>query len=612
MTGEEFGSLQRRTVLRYILLGIVGLLFVRLYILQLFYHQELGKKSEENSIRTIVKDPIRGYIFDRTGKLVVDVGPSYSVSVTPSEFEQKDLTLLSSLLGMEPVIIQERINKGRAYSRFSPTRIRRDVDFKTLSALQEYHFLLPGLSFHIDSKRMYPTRARASHLLGYCKEISDAQLARSAGYYRQGDVIGSSGLEASYENLLRGQKGYEFIAVNARGQVIGSFEGGKNDVTPKEGFDLILGIDIELQAFAESLMADYRGGLVAVDPNDGSILAMVSKPDFDPAVFSGVTPPDVWNALHTDTAKPLFNRATMTNYPPGSTFKMVLAAAALQEKIIDENYRVTCSGAYRFGNRVFKDLSVHGSTNVVQALQKSCNVFFYQLIHKVGFEKWTEYGRKFGFGRRTGVDLGEESAGLLPSAAYYDRVYGKGGWTQGFLVSLAVGQGEIGVSPLQMAMYAAAFANGGTLHQPHAVNFIRNKFTNKLERVEYQSSPIGLSPEVMALIREGMRRVVEEPGGTALRAKIPGIVSAGKTGTAQNPHGESHAWFVGFAPFENPTIAVAIMLENAGGGGVKAAPIASLVMQKYIRGFIERPQHQPRPKPAAADTVGRITELFRH
>jgi penicillin-binding protein 2 len=319
----------------------------------------------------------------------------------------------------------------------------------------------------------------------------------------------------------------------------------------------------------------------------------------------------MWNALNTDSTKPLFNRATMTNYPPGSTYKMVLAAAALQEKIIDENYRITCYGAYRFGNRVFKDLRVHGSTNVVQAIQKSCNVFFYQLIHKVGFEKWTEYGRKFGFGRKTGIDIGEESAGLIPSIAYYDRVYGKGGWTQGFLVSLAVGQGEIGVSPLQMAMYAAALANGGTLHQPHAVNFIRNKVTNRMERVEYQSTEIGLSPVVMELIREGMRQVVEETGGTALRAKIPGIVTAGKTGTAQNPHGDDHAWFVGFAPFENPTIAVAIMLENAGGGGVKAAPLASLVMQKYIKGMIEKPHYRPRPKPAAADTTERITEL-RH
>ncbi len=587
----------------------VGVLFVRLYVLQLLYHQELGKKSEENSIRTIIKEPIRGYIFDRAGRLVVDVGPSYSVALTPAEFDPQNLKLLSSLLQLEPDVIQERINRARAYSRFSPTRINRDVDFRTLSSLEEYQFLLPGISFLIDSKRIYPTRAQATHILGYCKEISDAQLTRASDYYRQGDVIGSSGIEASYENFLRGQKGFEFIAVNAKGQVMGRFEQGRNDKLPNEGFDLILSVDFELQAFAESLMTNYRGALVAVDPNDGSILAMVSKPDFDPAILSGVTPPEIWNALNSDTTKPLFNRATMTNYPPGSTYKMVLAAAALEEGVINEQYKITCFGSYRFGNRVFKDLGAHGSVNVVQAIQRSCNVFFYQLIHKVGFHQWTEYGKKFGFGRRTGVDITEENSGLLPSAEYFDRVYGKGKWTAGYLVSLAIGQGELGVSPLQMAMYVAALANGGTLHQPHAVNFIRNKLTNRIERVEYRSEPMGLSEHTIELIREGMMRVVEAPGGTAALARIPEIISAGKTGTAQNPHGADHAWYVGFTPFEKPTIAIAIMLENAGFGGSKAAPLAGLVMEKYIKGKVERRFYAPRPKQAPADTTARVTHL---
>ncbi len=606
---EDFGSPIRRSVLMILTVVFIGVLFVRLYVLQLLYHQELGKKSEENSVRTIIKEPIRGYVFDRAGRLVVDVGPSYSVALTPVEFDAQNLKLLSSLLQLEPDVIQERINRGRAYSRFSPTRIKRDIDFRTLSALEEYQFLLPGISFLIDSKRIYPTGSRATHILGYCKEISDAQLARASDYYRQGDVIGSSGIEASYENLLRGQKGFEFIAVNARGQVIGRFEQGQNDKLPNEGFDLILGIDFELQAFAESLMANYRGAIVAVDPNDGSILAMVSKPDFDPAIFSGVTPPEIWSALNLDTTKPLFNRATMTNYPPGSTYKMVLAAAALEEGVIDEQYKITCFGSYRFGNRVFKDLGVHGSVNIVQAIQRSCNVFFYQLIHKVGFQRWTEYGKKFGFGRRTGIDITEENSGLLPSADYFDRVYGKGKWTQGYLVSLAIGQGELGVSPLQMAMYVAALANGGSLHQPHAVNFIRNKLTNRVERIDYSSQPVGLSDRTIELIREGMMRVVEAPGGTASLARIPEIVSAGKTGTAQNPHGLDHAWYVGFAPFEKPTIAVAVMLENAGFGGSKAAPIAGLVIEKYIKGKVERRFYAPKPKQAPSDTTTRVTHL---
>jgi penicillin-binding protein 2 len=608
MQTEEFASPQRANVLVVIVVLLFTVLFMRLYQLQLFYHEELGKKSEENSIRTIVKEPIRGYVFDRNGKLMVDVGPSFSVTVVPSEFEPKFLDVLASLLQTDARLIQDKINKGRSYSRFSPVRVKRDIDFKTLSAIEEHLFLLPGVSYEVESKRFYPTKAKASHLLGYCKEISDAQLAKAGEYYRQGDVIGSAGLESSYETFLRGEKGYEYIAVNSRGQILGSFENGKNDKTPNEGFDLVLSLDADLQAFAESLMTEYRGALVAIDPNDGGILAMVSKPDFDPSVFSGVTPAEIWTKLNTDPEKPLFNRATMTRYPPGSTFKMLIATAALEEGIIDENYRITCRGAYRFGNRTYKDQHVHGSTNVVEAIQKSCNVFFYQLILKVGLEKLNEYGKRFGFGSVTGIDIGEETAGLIPSAEYYDRVYGKGKWTQGYLVSLGVGQGEIGVSPLQMARYVAALANGGILLQPHAVATIRNKQENRMSVVAYQSNRINVSQKTIELIREGMRRVVEEQGGTGGLARIPGVVSGGKTGTAENPHGEDHAWYVGFAPFENPRIAVAVMVENAGFGGTRAAPIGGLVMEKYLLGEIHRKIYIA---PLKKDSTVKITEVAK-
>jgi penicillin-binding protein 2 len=354
-----------------------------------------------------------------------------------------------------------------------------------------------------------------------------------------------------------------------------------------------------LQAYAESLMTEHSGAIVALDPSDGGILALVSKPDYDPSIMSGVTPPELWSQLQTDTTKPLFNRATLTRYPPGSTFKMVLAAAALEEGVIDENYRIRCTGSFRFGNRVFKDLHVHGSVNVVEAIQRSCNVFFYQLMLKVGFDKWTEYGRRFGFGQPTGTDTGDETAGLLPSDAYYDARYGKGKWTQGYLISLAIGQGEIGVSPLQMACYATALANGGIVYQPHAVEFVHDKSTDKMKKVQYDSSLVGLSPHVMGLLREGMRRVVQEPGGTGGLARIRGIISGGKTGTAENPHGRDHAWYIGFAPFDNPRIAVVVMLENSGFGGAKAAPLARLVMERYLFGGVP----SGRPKPLLPQTV---------
>jgi penicillin-binding protein 2 len=608
---DEIDISSRRRVLAIVIILAFVVLFLRLYQLQLLSHAEFGKKSEENSVRIVVKEPVRGYMFDRTGRLVVDVGPAYSITVTPAVFDTNNLAFLSSLLQLDPALIQGRINRGRAYSRFSPVRVLRDIDFKTLSKVEENLYLLPGVSYEVESKRLYPFNVRAPHLLGYCKEITDAQLARSSTAYQQGDLVGSSGLEASYETFLRGEKGYEFISVNSKGQLLGPLEEGRRDIPSKEGFDLMLSIDFGLQAFAESLMTNYRGALVAIDPNDGGVLAMVSKPDFDPSVFSGVTSSEVWANLNTDPDKPLFNRATMTRYPPGSTFKMLIAAAALEDGIIDEHYRITCGGSFRFGNKVFRDTHVHGSVNVVEAIQQSCDVFFYQLVLKIGLDKLSEYGRRFGFGKPTGIDIGDETSGLIPSTEYYDRVYGKGKWTQGNLVSLGIGQGEIGVSPLQMAQYVAALANGGTLLQPHAVRSIRNKRTNRVDIIDHSEIPVWLNGDVMKMIREGMRRVVEEPGGTGGLARISGVVSAGKTGTAQNPHGADHAWYVGFAPFDQPKIAIAVMLENAGFGGTKAAPIAGMVMEKYLFGELRR-KVSTRVSTTPNDTIMHSTERGKH
>lgn len=603
---EEFGSASRRMTLAIALGVAFAVLFFRLVQLQVYYHEELGRKSEENRVRTVVREPVRGYMYDRNGQLVVDVGPSFSVFITPAEFDTSTTGLLAALLQIEPAVIRERLRKGRRYSSFSPTRIARDVPFTVLAAVEERVFQLPGVTYDVESKRVYDERVNASHLLGYCKEITDAQLAKAGPLYSQGDIIGSTGIEFAYEKFLRGSKGYQFISVNSKGQVIGPLEGGSRDILPEEGFDLLLEADFGLQAFAESLMTDKQGAIVALDATNGGILALVSKPDFDPAHFSGVTPADIWLALNTDASKPLFNRATMTRYPPGSTFKMLVALAALQEGIIDENTTITCTGGFRFGNRIFKDLHVHGKTDVVKSIQQSCNVFYYSLVLKLGLPKLTEYSQRFGFGRPTGFDVGEETAGLVPSEAYYDRVYGKGKWTQGNVVNLGIGQGEIGVSPIQMARYVAAIANGGTLHQPHAVRAIRNKRLNRISEIEARHVGTGVSAAAFELIREGMRKAVMDPGGTAGLARIPGLSAAGKTGTAQNAHGEDHAWFVGYAPADTPQVAVAVLVENAGFGGTVAAPIAGYVMERYLKGRVDRPVWLPKPK-AQRDSVRAIT-----
>ncbi len=287
--------------------------------------------------------------------------------------------------------------------------------------------------------------------------------------------------------------------------------------------------------------------------------------------------------MNSDTTHPLFNRATMTKYPPGSTYKMVLAAAALEEGIIDTNWTVTCTGELRLGNKIYKDLHVHGTVNVVKAIKVSCNVFFYQLILKTGIENWTRYGAEFGFGRRTGIDIAEETSGILPSAEYFDKLYGEGKWTEGYLVNLGIGQGEVGVSPLQMACYAMVLANKGQFFQPHVVDSILNKRVYRVERVENSRKELERADQTCDIDRKGMFHVVNSRGGTGRAARIPDITVGGKTGTAQNPHGEDHAWFVGFAPFENACIAVAVLVENAGFGGAAAAPIAKKVMGVYLK-----------------------------
>jgi len=521
------------------------------------------------------------------------------VIITPAEYDNTVTDTLAAILHVEPSFILERVQKGRLYNRFSPTIIKRDIDFTMLSAIEENLDKLPGVSYQIETKRYYPTNAKAPHLFGYTKEISEHQLAAYGPEYRPGDIIGATGIEAVYERYLRGQRGFEFVTVNAKGQVIGNYNDGQNDIPVKEGNDIILTLDAKLQALAESLLAGKRGAIVALDPRDGGVLAMVSKPDYDNMLLSGFTPANVWSALNSDPTHPLFNRATLTRYPPGSTFKMVLAAAALQERIITTNWRIQCKGAFVYGNKVFKDLHVHGSTNVVEAVQRSCNVFFYQLMLKTGFERWTKFGREFGFGSRTGIDIFEEDAGLLPSEEYFNEVYGKGKWTQGYLISLSIGQGELGASPLQMAAYAMTLANKGKYYRPHVVKSIVNRETHQAQEIPIHVRSLPVSNQVWDIIREGMYRCVNEPGGTGGAARVPGVVVAGKTGTAENPHGKDHAWFIGYAPADNPTIAICVLVENAGYGGVFSAPIAGLCIEQYLYGTLIR----FKPKTIASDTT---------
>lgn len=584
MFEADFGSRARSIMMRGVVLLALAGIAAKLGDMQLVNEVVYGKKSEDITTRIVVQQPLRGEIFDRSGKVMVENDPAYEVSVIPSEFSKNQIPRLAALLKVDSSDIIRRIKIGESISPYFPVRLKRDISPVTLYSIEEHLKEFKGVYFESAPKRVYVGKARAAHILGFTKEISERQLETMGDYYRPGDVVGYTGLEASYETILRGQKGYKYLAVNAVGKVVGPYDGGKLDVPAEDGSDLYLCVDEGLQAKAESLLEGRRGAIVALDPDNGGVLALASAPDFDPAVFSGYTSDAQWKKLVDNPDKPLFDRATMAALPPGSTFKMVLASAALQDSVINTSWTIDCKGSMLYGGRVFhcNDDEAHGIVNVIKGLEVSCNVFFYNLMLKVGFEKWTKFGRMFGFGQKTGIDLQNESAGILPSKEYFDKIFGRGRWTNGYLLSLAIGQGEVSVTPLQMAAYVMSIANYGKYYQPHLVRYIKDMRTGKIYYTQYDERTIPISRQVFNLVREGMYLVVNGPEGTGRSARIPGIAVAGKTGTAQNPRGKPDSWFVAFAPFDHPRIAVAVMVENSGYGGAVCAPIARKLIQYYL------------------------------
>lgn len=562
-----------------LVVGLVGLLTSRLIYLQVINADRYAGESEKNAVRMSVSQPARGLVFDRNGKLLVDNIPTYSLTVTPRYFDEDRIPLLAQLLGVPDSMIVSGLEKARKWTPYQASRLFREVPFHVFSRISENLYKLPGVEFIIDDKRHYHGDMIGSHVYGYVTEISQRQLEnRKELGYRQGDRVGQTGLERSYEPALKGSPGHRFMMVNVHGQEVTSYDDGMEDVPPISGANLTLTIDSELQALTESFFEDKRGAAVAIDPNNGEILALVSAPDYDPRLLAGRIPSDVWRGLQDDPYKPLFNRATMSGQPPGSTLKPFMALVGLTEGVITPRTTVTCNGVYYFG-RPFKCLAAHGTVTVLDALKLSCNVFFYTLMMRMDFDKWSQWGKEFGFGVRSPSDLPEQAAGIHPDSAYFDRAYPRG-WTRGYLVSLAIGQGDQVKTPLQIAGYAAALANGGTLHSPHIVRESVNPDTGEPTPREIPpSQTIPVSSQHMALVREGMRLMVMENNSTV---KWGDVQVAGKTGTSQNPHGADHAWFMGFAPFEDPQIAVAVFVENAGYGASVSAPIGGLMLEYYL------------------------------
>lgn len=580
---RELSPQLRTSIISILTIVVFITLGFRLYQIQIIETEKYQETSERNAIKEKVIEPYRGIFYDRNWKVLVDNQPGFTLRITPYYFDTSLIPILESYFKLKPGYIKYVLRANRTFSPFIPIRIQRGLTFEQISWLEENKEFLSGVDYIIDMQRSYPAGIRGSHLFGYCKEISRKELEQKREFYIMGDFVGHNGLEKYYEDYLRGVKGKQFVYVDSRGREVGPVNEGKNDIKPISGYNAQLSIDADLQKLAEELLEGQSGAIVAIDPNNGEILTLVSKPDFDLSNFSSLTPASVWRDLNSDKRVPLFNRATMSIYPPGSCFKPVNAIAALNDGIIDEKYTYGCGGGFSFGNHFYKCMGTHGSLNVVHAIEKSCNTFFFNLILKNGFERWTKYGSLFGFGKRTGIDINEETSGILPSVEYYNKIYGVNKWTKGYVVSLGVGQGELGVTPIQMAVYVATIANGGTWYRPHAVRKLFNpNATPKEIIIPIEGKKLPIKKEAMDLVRQGMFLVVNG-AGTATHVRIPGINVAGKTGTAQNPHGRDHAWFIGFAPFENPKIALAVIVENAGFGGAVAAPIAKKLIEFYLK-----------------------------
>ncbi len=571
----------RYKFVKYILYSVIILFSLRLGQLQILEGNKYKSVSESQAIKRVRIEPFRGNIFDKNNDIMVHNEASFSITLTPATFDPNAMPLLSSLIEMDSTEIMNIVKKYISYSKFNQIKIYRDADFKIISLIEEYSDKLPGIEVVVEPKRLYEFNGNMAHLLGYTREISQVQLQNSP-YYFPGDMIGQAGIEKTFERDLRGREGIQYITVNKFGQRVASFNDGSNDIPSKNGFDLHIGIDKKLQSLAEKLLEGKRGAVVGINPNDGSIMILASKPDYNPRDFSGKIPAGLYSQLANDESSPLLHRAIMSQYPPGSTWKMLVAIAALQEGIINEHSTINCSGGIQSGNRFRKCHGAHGPTNVRKAIQTSCNTFFYTLGARLGIERLEKYGKMFGFGMKSGVDLPYENSGLLPTRNWIEKRFGKGSVSEGRLINYGIGQGEILVTPLQMAAYVATIANEGTYNQPHVVTSIKNNITNRNEPMNYLSEKLPIDKKIFKIVKDGMFDVVNISGGTASAARLYDVEVCGKTGTAQNSQGQDHSWFVCFAPRENPQIALCVFVENAGFGGAVAAPISQKILDTYF------------------------------
>ncbi|MBN1598890.1 MAG: penicillin-binding protein 2 [Bacteroidales bacterium] len=583
---EQFAN--RKNIIGGIIL-LVGLIFiVRLFFLQVV-NSTYKLSAESNTRRMEIVYPARGLIYDRNGILIAHNLPSYDLKIAPYELEEFDTAQLCEILNIDIQKLRDEIKrvKQNRNERFNP--IIKQLSPETFGKLKERQYKYPGFYFSIRTLRKYK-REIASHILGYVGEVDSNDIKRDP-YYELGDYYGVTGVEYEYEKFLRGEKGRKYKLIDVHGREKGSYKDGKFDTDAVLGRNIVLTIDADLQEYGETLMKNYCGSIVAIEPNTGEVLALVSAPSYNPSLLVGREREKNYKILDSDTLEPLFNYSTQALYPPGSTFKPVNALTALQENAVSTSTTYYCDlGYYARGVKI--GCHSHPSPlDLEHAIQHSCNAYFCNLFRKIiedpdfggveaAYLNWRGHLVSMGFSKPLGIDLPFEKGGFIPLPSYYDRYYGSGRWKALTIISMAIGQGEVLTTPLQIANLAAIIANRGYYYTPHLVKHIEridtidSKFTTK--------HVVSIDTSYFKVVVDGMDKAVNVSGGTALIARHREIVICGKTGTAQNPHGIDHSVFMAFAPKDNPQIAVSVYVEHGEWGSSYAAPIASLMIEKYL------------------------------
>ena len=596
----------RSRVVRIVFI-VVGVLFVgRLAMLQLF-DPKWRRLGDQQSLRSVTQYPARGFIYDRNGKLLVHNEAVYDLMVVPHMVRLADTAYFCRCVGITREDFDERMKKARKYSSRAASIFMKQISKEEYAKFENKMYRFKGFYISQRTLRIYD-RPIAAQVLGYVGEVNKADIERDS-YYKQGDYIGKSGLEKSYEDVLRGVKGKKVMQVDVHSREVGSYQGGMYDTLPVEGASLYTSLDADLQQYAEELMANKRGCVVALEPSSGEVLAMVSAPCYDPNLLVGRIRGENYGRLNADIAKPMLNRALMGQYPPGSIFKVAQSMVALDLGVITPQTGFVC-------DKSLVGCHNHPSaTSVREAIKMSCNPYFYQVYRRViqqgkvrgsiykdsqyGLTVWREYMLRFGFGQKLPIDLPMSGVqrGNIPDTAYYNRWYGRERWAFSTIYSNSIGQGEVTVVPIQMANLAAIVANRGYYITPHVVRFFGPDSLSRDGLCDRHET--GIKPEFFDIAADGMYDVVHVAGGTARRARVDGLDICGKTGTAEN-FGNDHSVFICFAPKDNPKIAMAVYVENAqGGGGTWAAPIAGLIVEKYLNGEVRRKDVETQYREAA-------------